>query len=259
MELKKAQEKHIKTAKKLAKKLKKEKVFLVEGKNLVDIAISNNLKPIYIFITEKFYKENPEFISAHQGYRDNFLITKEKILSSLSVLETHRDILGFFKFRDTHQFVKGKLPLIVALDNMQDPTNFGAILRSSLLLGVSKIITSEKNVSIYNPKVVRGSMGALFFIKVDEHKNLKNEIEKYKKKGYTIYIADSSKGFGLAGTEKKFPSIIVFGNESKGVSEEIKLLSNKWIRIETENYLNSLSVSTAVGIILYEFYKSNIF
>ncbi len=257
MEIKRAQEKHIKLAKKLIKNLKKERIFLVEGENLVNIAILNNLKPLYIFVTEKFVKNNINFVEAHSGYRDNFLITREKTLSSLSMLETHRNILGFFKFRENHRFIKSKLPLTVALDGIQDPANFGAILRSALLFGVEKIITSERNVSIYNPKVVRGSMGAVFYMKVKEHRDLMEEILNHRDNGYKIYISDATKGKPLKNIEKKLPALLIFGNEGRGVRDEIKNLANLWLRIETTEILNSLSVSTAVGITLYSFFISN--
>ncbi len=244
----------LKLIKKLIKDLKKEKVFMIESPILIDIAVAQNLKPLFILVTEEFIKKNSDFLKRHSAIEGNFFKIENKRIKSLSSFSTHRGIIGFFKFRENHKFYKGRKEIIVALDGVQDPTNFGAILRSSLLFGVKKIITSKNTASIYNPKVVRGSMGAVFYIDVKEHIDIADEISNYKKNGYTIYISDSNKGTPLKKIKKTFPLLIAFGNESRGISEDVSNMGDLWVKIETTEVLNSLSVSTAASIILYEFF-----
>lgn len=120
--------------------------------------------------------------------------------------------------------------IIVVLDGIQDPGNLGTILRTADSANLKQIIVSDKTADIYNPKVVRSTMGAIFRVKVIESNHLVETLKEIKKHKFKIVSTslEDSKNIYEIDYEKK---AIVIGNEANGVSKEVQDISDEKIKI----------------------------
>ena len=141
--------------------------------------------------------------------------------------------------------------LTVILDNIKDPGNMGTIIRLCDWFGIKQIICSPQTVDVFNTKVVQSSMGSLFRVNIS-YIDLVRYLSNYK--GRTVY-GSFLDGLSVSESHIDKSGIIIFGNESEGISEQlIPYITNK-ITIDgrNKNNVNSLNVATAVGIILHSF------
>ena len=138
---------------------------------------------------------------------------------------------------------------VLILDEIQDPQNLGALIRSALAFGFYKIIASKNTCDLYNDKVIRASQGAFFevdFIRDD----LILQIEKLKKENYLVLYADAYDQNIEKKDQQKEKVAIVLGNEGNGVSKAIKTTCDAPIHLKTAN-VDSLNVSVAGSILMY--------
>ncbi len=136
---------------------------------------------------------------------------------------------------------------VLMLDDVQDPDNVGALIRSASAFGFMHVILSNRSADLYNEKTIRASKGSIFDVYV-ERRSLKEAISELKEKRYTILCADAHEEGQLVKVDH---IVIILGNEGHGVSEEIKSLADASVTIPTKN-VESLNVSVAGGILMYE-------
>lgn len=140
--------------------------------------------------------------------------------------------------------------LIVVLDHIEDPHNFGAIVRTCEAAGVKTIIIpKDRSVSV-NSTVMKTSVGALNYVKIIMVNNIVNTINTLKKDGYFIYAADMN---GVNYKKESFASkiVLVIGNEGKGISKLVRDNSDEIISIPMKGNINSLNASVACAILIY--------
>jgi TrmH family RNA methyltransferase len=151
-------------------------------------------------------------------------------------------------------------PFIVVFDRPGDHGNLGSIIRSANAFKVDGILIMGHGIDVYETKVIRASMGSVFFTKVvtlDSMETLEGYIKTQRIKNNMEIIGTDSTGAVSIGDRKiTRPVMVVIGNEAKGISVKLKGLCNKIIRIPTEGEVNSLNVSNAASIIMWEIYKN---
>ena len=138
--------------------------------------------------------------------------------------------------------------ITIALDNIKDPGNLGAIIRNCDWFGVTDIILSENSVDIYNSKVVQSTMGSFFRVNV-KYVNLPKTLNDLQK-NYKIY-ATTLDGENINVTNISKNSIIIFGNESNGISKNVLKYANNKITIFSKGNAESLNIASANAIVLY--------
>jgi TrmH family RNA methyltransferase len=140
--------------------------------------------------------------------------------------------------------------LIVALDGIADPGNLGSIVRTCDWFGAGGILLGRASVDLYNPKVVRSTMGGIFHVPVVTGLDLPLCAVQAKEQGYTVYVTDPSAD--LFDADVRFPerSLIVFGNEARGVSEDLSRIADERVAIRRYGAAESLNVGVACGILL---------
>jgi 23S rRNA (guanosine2251-2'-O)-methyltransferase len=145
--------------------------------------------------------------------------------------------------------IKKDNPVIVMLDHLEDPHNFGAIIRTCEALGIDAIIIpNDRNVNI-NGTVVKTSVGAIYNMPIIRVVNLGNTIEKLKNIGYWIVGTDMV-GTDYTEIDYNMPVCLVIGNEGKGISKMIKENCDFMATIPMSGNINSLNASVSCGIIL---------
>lgn len=145
--------------------------------------------------------------------------------------------------------------LIVILDHLEDPHNFGAIIRTCEAAGVSGIIIpKDRSVSI-NSTVMKVSAGALEMVKISQVTNLSQTIEYLKKQGFWI-VGTDMQGTNYREIDYKGKTAIVIGNEGKGMSNIVSKNCDFIATIPMKGNINSLNASVAAGIIIFEAIKT---
>lgn len=148
-----------------------------------------------------------------------------------------------------------KYPLIVMLDHLEDPHNFGAIIRSCEALGVDGIIIPNDRAVDINGTVIKTSAGAIQYMKIAKVSNLVNTIKVLKDKGYWIMGTDMN---GTSYNDMKYdmPICLVIGNEGKGMSRLVKESCDYVVSIDMVGKTNSLNASVATGIMIAKIQNS---
>ena len=155
-----------------------------------------------------------------------------------------QDILDYAKEKD-------EAPLIVLLDEIEDPHNFGAIIRSAECVGAHGIIIKNRNQAMVTATVVSASAGASEFMRIAKVTNLSKTIDELKEEGIWFACADMD-GELMTKTNLKGPLGLVVGSEGSGVSRLVKEKCDFIVKIPMKGHIDSLNVSVATGILLYE-------
>lgn len=221
---------------KLKKNREKYNLFIVEGNHLVKEAVKKNyIKEIYLLQGEK------------NTYGEVTYVT-ENILKKITNLKTPPKVIGLC-FYLKEEDINGNALII---DNLKDPGNLGTLIRSAVAFNYDTVIISKESVSIYNPKTIQATEGMLFNINIIID-NLSNKIKELKEKGYIIYGTDVKRG--LKPTKELQKHALIIGNESEGISKEIKQLSDRNLNIKMNTECESLNAAISGSILMYELNK----
>lgn len=250
----------VKHVKKLSEKKYRDQMqeYLIEGIKLIEEAIQEKAVISKIIICEECTK-NLE-ISKNLMYeiaKYECIYVTEKIFKNLSQVTNPQGILAIIKKEPEKLKIEYNDDIIVALDDIQDPGNLGTILRTVDSVGLNQIIVTKGTADVYNPKVVRSTMGAIFRVKVIEVENLEESIKTMQKKGFKLMVTSLQTDKTIYDVEYD-KKIIVIGNEANGVSQDIQKLANERVIIPMLGKTESLNASVATGIILYEYVRNKI-
>lgn len=213
--------------------------FLVEGEHLVLEAYKKGL------LEELFLEENTKL---DLDVKTSYL--SYNVIKYISELESPSKIMGLCKKLEEKE-MKNK---VLVLDDIQDPGNFGTIIRSAVAFNIDTIVVSNNTVDLYNSKVIRASQGMLFNINIIR-RDLNVFVPELKKEGYQIYATKVNGGKSLKTIEKMEKFAIIMGNEGAGVSDNLMNLADEYLYIDMNSNCESLNVAVATSIILYELDK----
>ena len=219
-------------------------LFLIETKKVVLEAIENGLVPKCFFVLE----DSEEFDFSKKFSVPTYLL-KKSVFNELSTLVTPDGIVAVFeKKKHKSKSVNGNF---LILDNLQNPDNMGAILRSASAFDFNQIYCINC-VDEYSPKVLRSSMGNVF--KLDIFHIEYDEVEDLSKKA-NLFVADMD-GENICNI-KDFGNMVgfVIGNEGNGVSSSIKKLIKNKISIPMQNNVESLNASVSASIAMFQIFS----
>lgn len=151
-----------------------------------------------------------------------------------------------------HIYESNETPLILILDHVTDVRNFGAIARSALALGVHAIIIPSKGTAAINKDAIKSSAGAVLDIPICRMSNLVDAIEYLKNSGIATYSSTLRNAKNISELDFSDPTAIVIGSEDHGVDNTVVKVSDELFKIPQSGAVDSLNVSVATGIILYE-------
>lgn len=162
-----------------------------------------------------------------------------------------------FKYYDEKMMYSnlGESPFIIILDHLEDPHNFGAIIRTCEAAGVDYIIIPKNRSVSVNATVMKTSVGALDNVKIVEVTNVNNTIKKLKENGLWVVGTDMENSVSYDEIDYKIPIAIIIGSEGFGMSELVRKNCDFIARIPMHGKINSLNASVAAGIMIYEVVK----
>ena len=216
--------------------------FIIEGKRLVQEALNAGEQFLFAFYTDEFFQGNIELVETISSHLSACELIGSMEMASIATTDTPSGILSVCSIPEYSNAAHGGNWLY--LDNISDPGNMGTLLRTSVWFGVQNIALSKNCVDIYNPKVVRGGMGAHFSLK-----SISNQSLKQFKKSHTIIGADQI-GRRISDFKLKTPWVLVLGNEAHGLSKNTKEILDYIISIPKVGDGESLNVAVAGGIIM---------
>lgn len=234
---------------------------LIYGKNPVIEAIRAK-KAIKVFVVNSF--NDQKILSLINESRLNVSYISPNEMEKMANGGVHQGIAAELKPYQTVSLEeiiakakKKEKKIIVMLDGIEDPHNFGAVLRSADVFEASGIILPKHNSVTLNATVAKTSAGAINYVPVAVVNNLNQAIKLLKEEGYWVVSTDGSAEISYSSLKYDFPVVVVIGSEGKGVSPLVLKNSDYIVKIPQYGHVNSLNASVAAGILLAEVHKSN--
>lgn len=224
----------------------------VESEKIVFDIDKNIINEIYISETYDIDKLN-------QFSNIKINVLTEKVFNKIKNTENSQGIIAKVDFsisNNIDKLINNNNNLILLLDSINDPGNLGTIIRMSEACGINDVILTNNCTDVYSPKVLRSCMGSSFRINIYEIEDAINIINQLKNNNYTIYSTKMNTNTNYYDINyKNNKSVIVFGNEANGISEEILNISDKKIKIPMKGQIESLNVAMSASIICYEVFR----
>lgn len=229
-----------------------EGLFISEGEKIIKELLNSSFKIHSIYFTDEW-----KGLTERESNKKNYYKITDAELKKISQLETQNQVLAIIHIPENklnHERIQGEFTLV--LDDIRDPGNLGTIIRTADWFGIKNIICSKHSVDVFNPKVVQSSMGSIFRVNVF-YENLEVFLTEVKREyGIPVYGAVLD---GQNILEKKLnpESILLMGNESKGVNSSLLKLIDEKITIpkQVNSTAESLNVSIATSIMCHEFFR----
>ena len=199
---------------------------------------------------KKVYCSRKELLDYLKNNKIKYEFKDNKFLDNLVKGNHQGVVLDIYEY-DYYKIDDIEGNFIVMLDHLEDPHNFGAIIRTCVAAGIKEIIIPKDRSALVNSTVVKVSTGTIEKIKIVMVNNLTDAIKKLQKKGYFVYASDMN-GINYDTVDYNDKKILVIGSEGSGVSRLIKQNSDLLIRIPMSNDVDSLNASVAAGILIYE-------
>lgn len=255
-------------------------VFIVEGIRMVREVPVERL--VQLYVTEAFYEKHKEELTKKDGRTMRAELVASDVFAHISDTKTPQGVLAVVRQRQyTEEEILGTVPaeesvcgktlcggdgrmtekdgagvigapLILALDNLQDPGNLGTIFRTAEAAGVTGIVLSRDCVDIYNPKTIRSTMGAIFRMPFLYADDLQESIAKMKAAGIHVYAAHLHGKRFYDEEDYCGGTAFLIGNEGNGLRQEIADCADTWIRIPMEGQAESLNAAVAAAVLMFE-------
>lgn len=231
-----------------AKERRSEGVFIVEGERMFTEIPRDRIRECYI--SEGFIRANGA--PTDVAYEE----VSEQVFRKMSDTKSPQGILCVVDMMNTSvdvflaQHTEGRCKFLV-LENIQDPGNLGTMIRTCEAAGFDGIIASDATVDVYNPKVIRSTMGAIFRVPVVYSDNLIDTVSQLKDMDVNICAAHLN-GSDYQAAEYGSRTAVLIGNEGNGLSEEISSKADTLVRIPMEGKVESLNAAVAAALMMYE-------
>lgn len=230
---------------------KKERLFVIEGIKMYMEAPEEDI--VNTYVSETFLKENRDKI------RGSYIIVRDNIFRDISDTVTPQGIVCIVRQKEYNLktiLKKDVKQTFLLLESLQDPGNLGTIMRTAEGAGAAAVIMNKSTVDLFNPKVIRSTMGSIFRVPFVVYEDLSDAVAELKKNGVTIYAAHLNGGIYYNEEPYEGSSGFLIGNESKGLTREISGLADKLIKIPMEGKLESLNAAVSAAILMYETRKN---
>lgn len=239
---------------KKARQREKEGVFIVEGIRMCKETPPEELVEVYI--SESCWNKQKSELEAWAPKEKSELVSDE-VLAHMSDTQTPQGVLcvvrqRVYRLEQMMQKTDGREPLFVVLDNLQDPGNLGTILRTAEGAGVTGIVLSKSSVSIYNPKVIRSTMGSIYRMPFVYVEDLPSAIDKMQQAGIVTYAAHLEGRQDYDEEDYNGGIAFLIGNEGNGLSDAVSQKADIRIKIPMEGKVESLNAAVAASLLMYE-------
>jgi len=244
-----------------------EKLFLIEGLRFVEEAFKSNADIEKIFVTKEFIEgpNNAGFMEnismafkSNKGdeirHKPEVYVVAENVFARMSDTETPQGIMAVVRMRNENadKVFAEKGGIFLILESIQDPGNMGTIIRTGDAAGVSGIFISKGCVDIYNPKVLRSTMGSIFHVPCIKCDDIISTISALKTSGIKVIAAHLKGEKSYFEVNMKDGAAIIIGNEANGISNSVAEAADMLVKIPMPGKAESLNASVAAALMVYE-------
>lgn len=232
-------------------------IFLTEGFKMFEEAPLNSIVEVYIAQSAVEKALNNKIYSDKLMAFGNYEVVADDLFAKMSDTQTPQGILCVLKqpsYR-LEDLLKQEKPLLVVLENLQDPGNLGTIVRTGEGAGVTGVIMSRQTVDIFNPKTIRATMGSVFrvpFLYVD---SLADTISAIHDHGIHTYAAHLKGEQYYDSFSFREGTAFLIGNEGNGLTKETADLAESYLKIPMEGKVESLNAAIATSLLMYEAHR----
>lgn len=240
---------------------------IIEGRNAVIETLKSDRTIEQIFVAKGDVSGSINVVLALA--KEKKIVIKEvdrKKLDQMTQTGSHQGVIAQvtpFKYCDIEDILacakkRGEMPFIVILDEIEDPHNFGSIVRTAEVCGAHGIIIPKRRNVGVTPVVYKSSAGACEYMNIAKVTNINVAIDNLKDKGIWIYGADMKGTSYCYDADLKGALALVIGSEGKGISKLTKAKCDVLVKIPMKGSISSLNASVAGGILMYEILKQKI-
>lgn len=234
----------------------KEEKFLIEGLHLCQEAFSSEWEVELVLFSSEFGEsaQGEKLIQQFSKKGAEIFRAKKKEIEKLTDTETPQGIIAVVKKKKhtlNNDFLN-QASLLLGLDNIRDPGNLGTMIRTADAAGADAVLLSGGCVELFNPKVIRSTMGSIFHLPVIEGLKLTEIIPEMKSRGFKIFVSEVHQGKDYTQLDYPEKVCLLIGSESSGISQEVSNSADEKIKIPIYGKAESLNASVACGILLYE-------
>ncbi len=234
----------------------------IYGKNTVFESLKGD-KPVYEIYLMKNVKDDKLLALAKSKKVKVNMVAHKAELNELVGNVVHQGIVaqiegyGYSSIDEIlHAIPKGKQPLLLMLDGLEDPHNLGAILRTCDAIEVDGVIVGKNRSVGLTSTVAKVSTGAIDYVKVAQVTNLSRTLEELKEKGFWVVGCDLDESQDYRAVDYNMPVVIVIGSEGFGISRLVKKHCDMNVVLPMTGHVTSLNASVATALILYQVYNS---
>ncbi|MBN3583078.1 RNA methyltransferase [Algoriphagus aestuarii] len=222
-----------------------EQKFFVEGEKSVLELLDSDFEVELLLVTASFLEGHQQLIKQLEA---EVIIVSQKQLESVGQFQSNDSALAVAKIKVNQYFEYNQNELVIALDDVRDPGNLGTIIRIADWYGIKHLLFSSQTADFYNPKVLQSSMGSFTRVKFF-YGNLAEIFNKWDCPVYGAYLGGSN----VHQLTKPKPGILLMGNESNGISEELEKFVTDKVTIPGYGSAESLNVAIATAILCDNF------
>lgn len=247
--------KKINKLKKSARFRRQEKCFIAEGFKLVEEAIFyKRVRKVYVSMEaedEYFHRISHKISESYTEW------VSPSVFREISDTTTPQGVLALIEMPkySREEIIKKEDASLICLEDIRDPGNMGTIMRTAEGAGMSAVVMSAGCVDLFNPKVVRATMGAMFRMPFYITEEMTTEVEQLRREGFTLYAAqlDGTRDYTECGYEGK--TGILIGNEADGIRPETSAAVDEKVKIPMEGGVESLNAAVSAAILMYEVHR----
>lgn len=237
------------------KERQEQNAFVAEGIKMFEEARDGG-HLLKAYVTEQLYEEKEK---GCPGYFKGISceIVTEQVMKAASDTLAPQGVLAVVRRKEyaLSELTQNPKASLVLLEDLRDPGNLGTIVRTAEGAGMTGIVLSQSSVDIYNPKVIRATMGAIYRVPFVYVKDFAAALQEIKAAGIAIYAAHLKAAVEYDSLSYPEKTAILIGNEAKGLSGEAAALSSCNIIIPMEGKVESLNAGVAASLLMYEVYR----
>ncbi len=236
--------------------------FLVEGLQILHMALDSDKRPIEVFYCEELFAgaEAPALLERFRQTDADLAAVSKHVMQSLSERDAPQGILASFALFETSlealQLMGSEL--VIVLDRLQDPGNMGTLIRTADAVGAAAVVLIEPCVDPFDPKTVRGSMGSLFNVPLVQLADLPALFDWLHDQKLRPVGADAHQGETWDQGLWKGGVALILGNEARGLSQDVCAYVKEWARLPIVGKAESLNVAVAGGVLMYAWLQANL-
>lgn len=241
---------------KQAKARNEQGLFVVEGRKMFEEARDQErVKVDKVFCSMSYFEQYAKSESYFQGIE--YELVTDSVMKEASETITPQGILALIKKPEYQlgELLNFSRVRLLLLEDLRDPGNLGTMLRTAEGVGITGVILSKNSVDIFNPKVIRSTMGSIYRVPFLYVEDLANTLLEIKEQNVSVYAAHLAGAVMYDTIDYGKRSGILIGNEANGLTDEVSKLANQCIKIPMEGQVESLNAAIAAAVLLYEVKK----